>query len=53
MKMKVERLIQLPVLLIDLSYLFIRACESLTIMFHLFGPDAASKGMIYRKDRDE
>lgn len=34
---------------IDLTYLFIRTCESLTIMFHLLGRDTASKGMSCEK----
>lgn len=31
----------------DMTHLFMRNCESLTIMFHLLGPDTTSKGMIY------
>lgn len=33
------------------THLFNRTCESLTTMFHLFGPEASSKGMIYPKER--
>lgn len=32
--------------------LFIRTCESLTMMFHLFGPDSTSKGMICEGGRN-
>ena len=35
-----------------LTYLFIRTCESLTMMFHLFGPDSTWKGMIYEGRRN-
>lgn len=38
---------------IDLTYLFIRTWVSLTMMFHLLGPETTSKGMIYDKDGRE